>query len=157
LADFHQQKLGIAGVSSNVAARRGKESKPGAQIDLIIDRADGVVNLCEMKYANHPYTVSREDAASFQNKASTFASETATRKALHLTMVTSYGLSMKGYRQVADVDVDGVAWGVAGIEGQEAHEEQGRTVSQQAPGSAPGFILGHNSSGVDATCGSMLH
>ncbi|MDR1183187.1 MAG: AAA family ATPase [Coriobacteriales bacterium] len=100
-----KQKLGIAGVLSNVAAWRSKESKPGAQIDLVIDRADGVINLCEMKCTNHLYTISKEDGVSLQNKLSAFANETGTGKALHLTMITSYGLSIKGYRGSIQAEV----------------------------------------------------
>ena len=93
-----KQKLGIAGISTEVFAWRSKESSPGAQIDLLISRRDGVINLCEMKYSLHPVTLTASDDLGLQSKRMAFLAETGTRKAIHLTMVTTYGLENKGYR-----------------------------------------------------------
>ena len=93
-----KKKLGISGVSSRVTAWRSKGAKPGAQIDLIIDREDGVINLCEMKFTSNPYTITKDDDESLFRKLRVFAEETQTKKALHTTMITTYGLTMKGYR-----------------------------------------------------------
>ena len=93
-----KRKLGISGISTNVFAWRSKTHAPGAQIDLLIARRDGVINLCEMKYTLHPYTVTIEQDRDLQNKKMAFISETETRCAIHVTMVTTYGLTGKGYR-----------------------------------------------------------
>jgi hypothetical protein len=90
--------LGISGISTEVFSWRSKESKPGAQIDLLIDRKDGVINLCEMKYTLHPFTMGAKDDQGLQNKRVAFLAATGTRKAVHVTMVTTYGLTNKGYR-----------------------------------------------------------
>lgn len=55
------RKTGIPDVDADVYAWRSEESSPGAQIDLLIERKDGVINLCEMKYADGKY------ASVFQN------------------------------------------------------------------------------------------
>jgi hypothetical protein len=58
-----KRALGIAGVSANVFACRipsGPNREPGAQIDLVIDRADGIVDLCEMKHTREAFAVSAE-------------------------------------------------------------------------------------------------
>ena len=39
----------------------GKTIQKGAQIDLLIDRNDDTINLCEMKYTNAPYTITEEE------------------------------------------------------------------------------------------------
>jgi len=90
-------KLGISGVSTEAFAWKSKGSLPGAQIDLLISRKDGVINLCEMKYSLHPITLSAKDDEELQNKRAAFLAETGSRKAVHITMVTTYGVTDKGY------------------------------------------------------------
>ncbi|MCL1983058.1 MAG: ATP-binding protein [Clostridiales bacterium] len=92
-----KQKLGISGISTEVFSWRSKESQPGAQIDLLISRRDGVINLCEMKYSLHPVTLTAKDDQDLQRKRTAFLAETGTRKAVHVTMVTTYGLTEKGH------------------------------------------------------------
>ena len=91
-------RLGISGISTQVFSWRSRKSEPAAQIDLLIARKDGVINLCEMKYTLHPYTLNKEHEQSLQLKRMAFLSETGTRAALHTTMVTTYGLTDQGYR-----------------------------------------------------------
>ena len=74
-----------------------KELGSGAQIDLLISRKDGVINLCEIKYSMHPITLTAKDDQALQNKRAAFLAETGTRKAIHITMITTYGLTGKGY------------------------------------------------------------
>jgi hypothetical protein len=93
-----KQKLGISGISTEVFTWKSKEHQPGAQIDLVISRKDGVINLCEMKYSLHPITLSAQDDKSLQHMRAAFLAETGTKKATHITMVTTYGLTEKGYR-----------------------------------------------------------
>ena len=92
-----KQKLGISGISTEVFTWRSKETEPGAQIDLLISRKDGVINLCEMKYSLHPITLTAKDDQGLERKRTAFLAETGTRKAIHITMVTTYGLTEKGY------------------------------------------------------------
>jgi hypothetical protein len=92
-----KRKLGISGISTAVYSWRSKEIHPGAQIDMLIDRRDGVINLCEMKYSLKPVTITADDDKNLQNKQMAFYAETGTRKAIHFTMVTTFGLSDKGY------------------------------------------------------------
>jgi len=100
-----KNKLGISGISTEVFTWRSKEHKPGAQVDLVISRRDGVINLCEMKYSLHPVTLTLGDDQSLQNKRVAFIAETNTRKAIHITMVTTYGLTDKGYRASVQSEV----------------------------------------------------
>ena len=86
--------LGIAGVLSNVYSWRKEadETSDGAQIDLLIDRKDQVVNLCEMKYSLSEFVIDAEYEQKLRNKKSAFINATNTRKAVHLTMVTTFGI-----------------------------------------------------------------
>jgi len=93
-----KRKLGITGISTEMFSWRSKESTPGAQIDLLISRKDGLINLCEMKFSLHPITMTAKDDSELQHKRNVFLAETGTRKAVHNTIVTTYGLANKGYQ-----------------------------------------------------------
>ena len=92
-----KNSLGISGVHCNIASWRSKETEPGAQIDLLIDRNDGVINLCEMKYSAYPYTIDKKYAETFRNKIGAFKQETQSRKSIFLTMITTYGIKQNEY------------------------------------------------------------
>jgi len=90
-----KRKLGIEGVATQVYSwqrRRGNNTRKGAQIDLLIDRADGVVNVCEMKFVRGLYELTEKDEIALQTRAESFVQDTGCGKAVHLTMVTSRGL-----------------------------------------------------------------
>jgi len=69
-----------------------KSSEQGAEVDLVIERADQCINLCEMKFYNTEYSMTRKDAEDLERKKMIFADKTKTRKALFITLVTPYGL-----------------------------------------------------------------
>lgn len=89
--------LGITGVQSLVSSWRSKVSEKGAQIDLVIDRKDQTINLCEMKYAVQPYSLSKKEEEQLQVRKMDFVEETKTRKAVHWTMVTTFGIKHNMY------------------------------------------------------------
>jgi AAA+ ATPase superfamily predicted ATPase len=92
-----KQKLGISGVTTSISAWHSKKSTPAKQIDLIINRNDGIINLCEMKFTVEPYYLDASYDIKILQKRETFHQETATKKALHITMITSYGLEPSSY------------------------------------------------------------
>ena len=91
--DGIKHALGISGVLTNVHSWRNAN----AQIDLLIDRRDGIINICEMKYWAGPYAMTAADDAALMNKRAEFKEATKTRKAVHLTMVTSFGVKPNAY------------------------------------------------------------
>ena len=98
--DQIKRALGISGVSTEVyawQARAQSDDESGAQIDLLIDRNDGVVNVCEMKYAKSPYVIDKEEADKLRTRLDMFAKRTGTKKVLHLTLVSPYGVEHKGH------------------------------------------------------------
>ena len=94
-----KRALQIGGVHSSVYTWQKADSadKSGAQIDLLIDRNDGIINLCEMKFAAEPYTLTAKDDKAMQSKKSAFVQEFPKRKALHITYVTTFGLVHNPY------------------------------------------------------------
>ena len=84
--------LGVSGVLTEECAWRSRGAEPGAQIDLLIDRRDGVVNVCEMKYSGRAFAIDAAYEQTLRNKLAVFAEEVSLNKALHLTMVTVHGL-----------------------------------------------------------------
>lgn len=84
-----QRALGISGVAAEV----GGWVHPEAQIDLLMDRADGVISVCEMKFTEGPFTITKSYADQLRRKLQVFREATRTRKALHLVFVTSYGVT----------------------------------------------------------------
>ena len=74
-----------------------KHTPQGAQIDLLLDRADNVINVCEMKYAKGRYLLDKDTLEGLEEKAEVFRAVSKTRKAVHLTMVTSSGLVRNAY------------------------------------------------------------
>ena len=69
----------------------------GAQIDLLIDRNDGVVNLCEMKFSDDVYSIDNEEDSKLRRRKKVFKQVTRIRKAIHTTMITTYGVSHNAY------------------------------------------------------------
>lgn len=88
-----KQKLGITGVQSDVCAWKGEDG----QIDLLIDRRDQTINLCEMKFSQSEFEITKQYDEHLRSRTESFRSATKTRKALHQTFVTTYGLKQNMY------------------------------------------------------------
>ena len=67
------------------------------QIDLLIDRPDGVINLCEMKWSGAPFVIDKRYAATLRERVEIFRRVTRTRKSLFLTFVTAHGIAPGDY------------------------------------------------------------
>jgi len=82
-----KQQLGIAGVTARVSQWRDEHT----QIDLVIDRDDQCINLCEIKFHGAQYAMTEKDAGELQRKKARFLEKTGTRKAVFLTLITVHG------------------------------------------------------------------
>ena len=91
--------LGIGGILSNEFSWRTPPyaDLPGVEIDLLIERADKVFNLCEMKYTKNPFIIDKKYAANLQNKIARLRDVTKTRNAIFLTMIVASGLTSNEY------------------------------------------------------------
>ena len=92
-----KQALGIAGVQTSTSSWRSRDSEQGAQIDLVIERRDQVVNLCEMKFSINPFEVDKQYAMELRNKIGVFKSETKTRKSVFMTLITTFGVKKNSH------------------------------------------------------------
>jgi uncharacterized protein len=88
-----KQGLSIAGMVTQAASWRGKQRDKSAQIDLLIDRKDHVINLCEIKFSQQKFTITKEYADKLDHKIAVFKEDTDTKKAVWLTMLTTFGLT----------------------------------------------------------------
>ena len=101
-ADAIKRALGIAGVETTTSAWLHEE----AQVDMLIDRADDVVSLCEMKFTDAPFRITKKYAEDMRRKVAVFRAATGTRKNIHVVFVTSYGLVDNAYaRDLVDAQV----------------------------------------------------
>jgi hypothetical protein len=97
-----KKALNIGAVASNNSTWRNEN----AQIDLVIDRADNVINLCELKFYNKEYTITKKYKEDLINKKTEFSSDMSTRKNLFTTMVTTYGVKRNKHSdEVMDAEV----------------------------------------------------
>ena len=89
-----KKALGIEGVHTEVSTWRHVpvKGKSGAQIDLLLDRADRCINICEMKFATAEFTIDKKYASELDNKVNVFKDETKVKKTIFPTMITTYGI-----------------------------------------------------------------
>ena len=96
-----KQALGISGVSTRVYSWRVKDDPvfgEGAQIDMVIDRSDQVINLCEMKFSTKEYVIEKSDDENLRHKVGRFSETLKSHKAIHLTFITPFGVKQNMYR-----------------------------------------------------------
>ena len=87
-----KKALGISGVQADLSSWKSKKSNPQAQIDLLFDRRDQVITVCEMKYSLNKFTIDKKYAENLRNKIENLRVEQKINKAIHLAMVTTYGV-----------------------------------------------------------------
>lgn len=90
-----KKALGISGVICNVCSwnyRPKNTDEKGVQIDLLIDRDDNVINLCEIKFSKSEYEITAEYERELYRKAEVFTRETGTKKGVAIVMITTFGL-----------------------------------------------------------------
>ena len=99
--------LGISGVQTNVCSwfTHGTEDRRGAQIDLLIQRADGFTDLCEMKHSSSKFTIDKEYASNLQNKLEAYQELSKDKRTLHLVMVTTNGTVHNSYFNMVQNEV----------------------------------------------------
>lgn len=76
---------------------KGNTDETGAQIDLLFDRSDNAITICEIKYNEQPFAIDAQYARNLQNKVETYRQQTRTNKQIFITMITSGGLKKTDY------------------------------------------------------------
>ena len=104
-----KRKLGISGVLSeeSIWYTSGNEDlgTAGAQIDLLIERRDRVINICEMKFSINEFAIDKSYDMSLRNKLESFRRATNCRQSLQTTMITTYGVKRGKYSGVIQSQV----------------------------------------------------
>ena len=96
-----EQKLGITGVQTKVFSwRTSADAEEHAQIDLIIQRADNIVNLCEMKFYDGTYAMTKKDRSDIERRVRAFKNGNKVKGAVHPVLVTTFGLRQNEYSSI---------------------------------------------------------
>ena len=86
--------LGINGIQTDISSWsvKGNTQEKGTQIDLVIERGDRVINLCEMKFSEEQFSITKDYAEWLLKRKAIFRENTKTNKTLHTVLVTTWGL-----------------------------------------------------------------
>ena len=79
------------------AIHQEKVESRGAQVDLLIDRRDGIANLCEMKYSANEFVIDKQEDANIANRVAAFRKVVGSKRTIHVTLVTANGLKHNVY------------------------------------------------------------
>jgi uncharacterized protein len=94
-----KKALGISGIYTEESTWRDvNKDKGGTQIDLIINRNDNCINLCEIKFSESEFVIDKKYADSIQHKISTFKEKTKTKKTVFFTAISVSGFKMNEYK-----------------------------------------------------------
>ncbi len=106
-----KKALGISSVltqqSSWHVERRNLENDHlnGAQIDLVIDRRDKAINICEVKFYSNEFTIDKNYSLILRNKIGAFKDAIKTHKAIVPTMITTFGVKQNMYSGIVQQEV----------------------------------------------------
>jgi hypothetical protein len=97
--DGIKRALGISGISTNQSAWAvtGDDEKEGTQIDMLMERADNVVNMCEMKFYSEPYAVKKSYHMKLVHRMNVLVEKVSRKTVVHNVLVTTYGLVRNEY------------------------------------------------------------
>ena len=87
----------LSGSWKYIPKQQSKEK--GAQIDLLFDRSDGAVSICEIKYSEKPFLIDKNHAENLANKINTYRKQTKTKKQIILSMITASDIKKSVYSE----------------------------------------------------------
>ena len=103
--DEIKKALGIDRILNDASAWRSKQPEQNTQIDLVIERADHNVNLCEMKFSSGMYAIDKSYEQKLRERMSIFLAETMTRCSTRITLVTTYGVLQNKHSGIVNDEV----------------------------------------------------
>jgi uncharacterized protein len=97
--DDIKRVLGITSVFTEIYSFNsvGTSDTEGVQVDLLIDRKDGCINLCEIKFYSGVFTITKEYYEQLIEKKQRFIELTGTKKQVFLTFITNQGITPNAY------------------------------------------------------------
>lgn len=89
-----KRALQIGGVYSSTYSyfKKATEAEKGIQVDMLLERADRVINLFEIKFYNTEFSLNKSQADQLRERLHTFIRRSKTRKQVWITMITTFGL-----------------------------------------------------------------
>ena len=100
-----KKALGISGVQTITCSWRSSSATKNSQIDLLIDRKDETINVCEMKYCQGKYEIDQDYERTLNDRLATFIEETGTKKSVLLTFVTTEGIKQNAHSEGVQCEV----------------------------------------------------
>jgi uncharacterized protein len=101
--DAVRRAIGIADVETQAASwrfvPRSGTDEEGAQIDLLLDRADRCMNICEIKFSDKPFVITKSYAETLERKLRVFRQRMGKPRTLFLTMITPHGVVQNRYSE----------------------------------------------------------
>jgi uncharacterized protein len=106
--DAIKQALGISGILTHESSfyKKKDNNTPGCQIDMLIERGDNAINICEMKFYDGEYTLTDETVKKLQAKRNIFQEISKTKKQLFLTLITTNGLTNSKHNMLIDMHIE---------------------------------------------------
>lgn len=104
-----KEALGISGILTSESSyyKKADENLPGCQIDLLIERGDNAINICEMKFYDGEYIITEESLKKMQQKRNIFQEKTKTKKQLFLTLIAAAGVADNKQKMQIDKHLTG--------------------------------------------------
>ena len=109
-----KKKLGISGIATATSSWRyipqkkkeeNEKIEKGTQIDMLIDRGDRIINLCEMKFSINPYRITDSYEQTLRDRMNIFQEKTQTTKSLVYTFITTFGIANGMGRSIVNSEV----------------------------------------------------
>lgn len=109
-----KKKLGISGIATATSSWRyipqkkkeeNEKIEKGTQIDMLIDRGDRIINLCEMKFSINPYRITDCYEQTLRDRMNIFQEKTQTTKSLVYTFITTFGIANGMGRSIVNSEV----------------------------------------------------
>ncbi len=97
--------IGISGLLTEISSWQGQSESGNAQIDLIIDRRDRTINICEIKYSEAEFVIDKDYHSNLRKKMEVFREATKTKKSLQLVMITTYGVRQNAHSGIVQSQV----------------------------------------------------
>jgi hypothetical protein len=98
--DQIKDRLGILGISTTDSVWSGSEGEARTQIDLVIDRSDGIVDLCELKFTEDEFVISKAYAEKLEERKRIFLRRMGAKKSAHLVLLASAGLKKNAHSHI---------------------------------------------------------
>ena len=102
-----KKSLGISGIATteSTLSLRGDETNKGTQIDLVIERKDRVVNLCEIKFYNSQFEIDKDYELVLRNRINLLQTRLKKRDTIHLTLITTFGVKFNKYSGIVQQNI----------------------------------------------------